>query len=230
MWNLVARLVGVLVTPRSTFVAIVGEPQLFGALLVVCLCSAIGNGVLLSSGVGRELVLTQQVGTMEDLGVAVTEELYAEMEDGLDAVAYISAGVAFVFLPIIIFIVAGSVWIAGHVVLGAQAPFKAIFAVVAHVGAVSIVQLLFTIPLNLARGAMGSATTLAALLPVLEEGSFLQGALGVVELFVLWQLFLVAVGTGVLYKRPTTPIAVTLYGLYAMGAVAGGFVASRLGG
>ena len=77
---------------------------------------------------------------------------------------------------------------------------------------------------------MGSPTTVAALLPMLEEGTFLQRALGIVDLFVVWQLFLLAVGSGVLYKRRTGPIAASLYGLYAVIAVAAGLILSRLGG
>ena len=228
--NLILRLVGVVLSPRSTFAGVVGRPRVGGALLVVCLCSAIGNALLLSTDVGREMVLTEQVRSVEELGMAVTDELYAEMEDGLDAVTYISAGAAFVSLPVIIFVIAGSVWTAGFVVLGAQVPFKATYAVVTHVGAVSIVQLLFTVPLNFARGAMGRPTTVAALLPVLEEGSFLQGAAGIVDLFVVWQLFLLAIGIGVLYKRRTAPIAATLYSVYAMGAGVAGVVMPRLEG
>ena len=104
------------------------------------------------------------------------------------------------------------------------------YAVVTHVGAVTIVQQLFTIPLNYVRGAMSVPTTLAALLPMLEEGTLVQRTLGVVELFVVWQFFLLAVGTGVLFKRRTSPIATTFYSLYAVVALVAGFIMSRLGG
>lgn len=228
--NLAARLVGVLLSPRSTFAAIVDRPRPFGALLVVSLCAAIANGWLSSTELGQQMILEQQIESMQAFGMTVTDEVYDEMARGLENAAYFSAAGTFASLPIITFIIAGLVWTTCYVLLGAQAPFKAMYAVVTHAGAVSIVQQLFTIPLNYARGAMNVPTTLAALLPMLEEGTFVQRTLGLVELFVVWQLFLLAVGTGVLFKRRTGPIATTFYSLYAVVAIAAGFIMSRLGG
>ncbi len=228
--GLVARLFGVLVSPRSTFAAIVDQPRPFGALLVVCLCVAAPGIWLSSTAFGQQLLLDQQIGSMESFGVTVTDEMYTQMERSLDNAAYFAAGGTIVLLPIVTFILAGIVWTACYVILGAHAPFKAMYAVVTHVGVVSIVQQLFTVPLNYARGVMSPPTTLTAMLPMLEEGTFAQRALGIVELFVVWQLFLLAVGAGVLYKRRTGPIAVTFYGLYAVIAVAAGLILSRLGG
>ena len=228
--NLAARLVGVLLSPRSTFAAIVDRPRPFGALLVVGLCAAIANGWLMSTELGQQMALEQQSEAMQAFGVRVTDEVYDEMARGLENAAYFSAASTFVSFPIITFIIAGLVWTTCYVLLGAQAPFKAMYAVVTHVGAVTIVQQVFTIPLNYARGAMNVPTTLAALLPMLEEGSFIHRTLGLVELFVVWQFFLLAVGTGVLFKRRTGPIATTFYSLYAVIAIAAGFIMSRLGG
>jgi len=79
-------------------------------------------------------------------------------------------------------------------------------------------------------GVMSIPTTMAALLPMLEEGGFIHRTLSLVELFVIWQFFLLAVGTGALFKRRTSPIATTFYSLYAVIAIAAGFFLSRLGG
>ena len=228
--NLAARLVGVLLSPRATFAAIVARPRPLGALLVVSLCVAAANGWLVSTDFGRQMILDQNVASMESFGMTVTDETYGEMARGLENAAYFSAAATFVTMPIIMLVIAGIVWTACYVILGAHAPFKAMFAVVTHAGVIGILQILFNMPLNYARGALGSPTTLAALLPMLEEGGFLQRALGIVELFIVWQLFLLAVGTGVLYQRRTRPIATTFYCLYAVIAVAAGFFLSRLGG
>lgn len=228
--NLAARLIGVLLSPRSTFAAIVARPRPFGALLVVCLLAAAPGVWLSSTELGKQLLLEQQVDGMESFGMTVTDEVVAEMERNLENAAYFAALGPLVSLPIITFIIAGLVWTACYVILGAHAPFKAMYAVVAHLGVVGVAQQWFTAPLNYARGVMSVPTTMAALLPILEEGSFLHRTLGLVELFVVWQLFLLAVGTGVLFKRRTGPIATTFYSLYAVIAIAAGFFLSRLGG
>ena len=228
--GLLARLLGVLVSPRATFAAIVDRPRPLAALLVVCLGAGVPGTWLSSTELGQQLLLEQQVAGMESLGVTVTDEMYAEMERGFENAAYFGLVGPFVAFPIIMFVIAGLVWTACYVILGAHAPFKAMYAVVAHVGIVGVLQQFFAVPLNYARGVMSTPTTLAALLPMLEEGSFIHRTLGLVELFTVWQLFLLAVGTGVLFKRRTGPIATTFYSLYAVIAIAAGFIMSRLGG
>ena len=219
-----------LLSPRATFAAIVERPRPFGALLAVCLLSAAPAVWLSNTELGKQLLIEQQVEGMESFGMTVTDEVYAEMERSMENAVYFVGVGTLVSLPIIMFIVAGLVWTACYVILGAHAPFKAMYAVVAHVWVVGIVQQWFTAPLNYARGDMSVPTTLTALLPMLEEGSFVHRTLGLVELFIVWQLFLLAVGTGVLYQRRTRPIATTFYCLYAVIAVAAGFFLSRLGG
>ena len=228
--NLAARLFGVILSPRATFAAIVDRPRPFGALILVALVAAATNYWLLSTEFGQLAILEQQVESMESFGMTVSDERYDEMARGLENVAYISAGGAFLFIPIVTFLIAGIVWTTCYVILGAQAPFKAMYAVVTHIGAVNLLGLLFTLPLMYARGDMARTTTLAALLPMLEEGAFAHRALGLVDLFIVWQFFLLAVGTGVLYKRRTGPIATIFYSLYAVVAIAAGFIMSRLGG
>lgn len=228
--HLAARLLGVLLSPRSTFAAIVDRPRPFGALAATCLCAAVAAGWLSSTELGQQMILEQQIDGMEAFGMTVTDELYAEMERNLEGSWYFSALGPLVSFPIITLIIAGLVWTTCYVILGAHAPFKAMYAVVTHAGAVSIVQQAFTVPLNYMRGAMSVPTTVSALLPMLEEGTFVQRTLGLVELFIVWQFFLLAVGTGVLYKRRTGPIATIFYSLYAVVAIAAGFIMSRLGG
>lgn len=224
------RLCGVLLSPRATFARIAERPRPFGALLVVALCSAVLNGWLLNSEFGQQMLLDQQIASMESVGMTVTDEQAARMARGMRTTPYVAATSAFIVFPIITLVIAGLVWTAFYVILGAHAPFKAMYAVVTHAGAVSMVQALFVTPLNYTRGAMSNPATLAALLPMLEEGGFPHRATAVVDLFIVWQLFLLAVGSGVLYKRRTAPIATTFYTLYAVVAIVAGFIISRLGG
>ena len=77
---------------------------------------------------------------------------------------------------------------------------------------------------------MTSATNLAVLLPMLPEGSFMAKLAGMIDLFVLWWVFVLAIGLGVLYRRRTQPIAVSLFAVYAVIALAVAAVMSRLGG
>ncbi|MEE2637896.1 MAG: YIP1 family protein [Acidobacteriota bacterium] len=228
--GLVQRLTGVLFSPRVTFTAIVHDPRPLGALVVVCLCVAAASGWLVSTPVGQQAVLEQQVDAMESFGVTVSDETYTQLEARLENAAVFTVGGVMVWIPILTGLIAGLVWTVGYVIFGSQTRFKAMYAVVTHAGVVNIVQQMFVVPLNYARGAMGSPATVAAFFPMLEEGSFPQRALSLVDLFIVWQLFLLAVGVGLLFKRRTGPIATTFYALYAVIAVSVGFALSRLGG
>jgi hypothetical protein len=55
---------------------------------------------------------------------------------------------------------------------------------------------------------------------MLDAGSFLAKILGSVELFRVWWVMALAIGLAVVYKRKTRPIAITLFVVYAIIAVA----------
>jgi hypothetical protein len=65
---------------------------------------------------------------------------------------------------------------------------------------------------------------------MLDENSFLSRFLSWMNLFTLWQTFVTAIGLGVLYRRRTMPIAVTLIGIYIVLVVIGVTVFSAVTG
>jgi hypothetical protein len=79
---------------------------------------------------------------------------------------------------------------------------------------ITALQTLFVVPLDYARQTLSSPTTLGAFVPFLDENSFLARLLGTIDLFQVWWLITLSIGLGVLYKRRTTPIAISLYTVY----------------
>lgn len=228
--GLVSRLAGVLLSPRRTFGNVARQPRWLGALLVIALTMAGASGWLVSTEVGKQALLAQQVSTMESFGVTVSDEMYDQLSQALGNAAYLTAGSVLVFIPIVTLVIAGLLWTVCYVLLGAHVPFRGTYAVVAHTGAVNIVQQLFVVPLNYTRGVMSNPATLAAFFPMLETGTFSQRFLGVIDLFVVWQLMVLAIGVAVLYGKRTGPFAIAFYGLYALIALGIAFVTSRIGG
>ena len=108
--GLVSRLVGVLLTPRRTFGDVVRQPKWLGALSVVALTMAGATGWLVSTDVGQQALLEQQVTAMESFGVSVTDELYDRLAGGLENATHLTAGSVVVFIPIVTLIIAGVVW------------------------------------------------------------------------------------------------------------------------
>jgi hypothetical protein len=124
-----------------------------------------------------------------------------------------------VFTPLMWAIMAGILFAVFNAAMGGDSSFKQVFAVVAYSSAITIIQQLFVTPLNYVRETMSSATNLAVFLPMLDEGSFVARLLGMIDLFLIWWVFVLAVGLGVLYRRKTGPIAIGLYAVYGVIAV-----------
>jgi hypothetical protein len=104
--------------------------------------------------------------------------------------------------------------------LGGEASFKQVYAVIVHAGAISALSALFSGIVNYFRGAVGSVANLGAVLPMLPEGSFVANLFGTIDIFLIWWVVVLAIGLGVLYRRRTQPIAVGLFAVYAVIALA----------
>jgi len=65
---------------------------------------------------------------------------------------------------------------------------------------------------------------------MLEMNDFAKRSLALVDLFVVWQLFLLVTGIAVLSKRKTATLAATFLSLDAVTAIMGGLAMSRMGG
>ena len=73
-------------------------------------------------------------------------------------------------------------------------------------------------------------TTVASLLPMIPDQSFLGHFLGAIDVFMIWYIVILAIGLAVLYRRRTQPIAISLFGFYAVIAIVIAVVKSRAGG
>jgi hypothetical protein len=104
--------------------------------------------------------------------------------------------------------------------LGGDASFKQVFSVVTHAGVVMLLQALLVMPLNYVRESTTSAFNLAVFLPMLDESSLAARFLGMIDLFLVWWVIVLAIGLAVLYRRRTGPVVTGL--LIAYVVIAGG--------
>jgi hypothetical protein len=212
--NLVSRLIGVIVSPADTFRSIVAHPKWLGAVLVVALLIGAAQFAFLSTSVGQDATLDQQIRTMENFGMTVTPEIQQGIEAGLGNARYWTLGGVLVMSFVFTAIFAGVGYLVFNALMGGSATFKQVMAVVAHASAISLLGQLFTIPLNYVRETVSSATNLSVFLPFLEEGSVLARFAGMIDIFVIWWLVVLAIGFGVLYHKKTGPIFASFSGVY----------------
>jgi hypothetical protein len=212
--GLFSRIVGVFFAPRATYAEVAARPRWFGALAVSSIVIAGGFYLLLSSDAGQKAALDQQTQIIESFGVKLNDAAYDRMEEGIQRAKYTTPIAQLVAIPFFSAIVAGILLGIFNALLGGDAKFKQVFAIVAHSTLIGALQNTFSRPLDYIRGTLSSPTSLSVLLPFIEENSFLGRLTGMLDLFQVWSILSLAIGLGVLYKRRTTPIATTMFIIY----------------
>lgn len=223
--SLPARVIGIITAPRATYESVVAHPKWLGMLALVAMVMAVVVGGFLLTKVGQEAWLDAALNS--PMSGQVSDQQIQGMEKVAGYVGYITAVFFLVGTPILLAAFSGVLFAVFNAALGGDATFKQVFTVMVHVGPIGLLGQLFTVPLNYARGTMSSATNLGVLTQsVLADGSFAARLLGMIDIFVIWQVIVLSIGLAVLYRRRTQPIAMSLFVLYAVIAVIVAFVRS----
>lgn len=218
--SLFARIPGVIFSPRATYAGVAARPRALGALAFVLFISTAGTFTFLSTEVGEQAMLDQQVRTVESFGMKIDDAAYERMTQSAGRAKYFGAAGQLIALPLTALAVAGIAFAVFSAAMGGDATFKQVFAIVSHSGIVISLSQVFVLPLAYARENMSGGTNLAVFAPFLDENGFPAHVLGSVDLFILWWAVSLAIGLGVLYKKRTGPIATTLIVVYvAIGVI-----------
>jgi len=213
--GLFARLAGVLFSPKATYAAVVARPRALGAMLVTIVVMAAAQGLFFGTPTGQEVLLDQQVRAMEAFGINITDEMYTQLENRVAYAPYTTAGSLLVFFPLAYAVSSAILLGIFGMLMGGTGTFKQVFAIHAHAGVITALQTLFAMPLSYATGRLAGAT-LDVFVPMLEETSFLARFLGGIDLFWMWWSVSIAIGIGVLFKRPSGGIAIAFVSIYVV--------------
>ena|SRR5215471_8931164 len=219
--SLVARIIGIIISPKETFQIVVASPKWFGMLACTTLAAALFTALPLTTEGGQEAAIARNEESVKSLGINVDlDQMHERMEQGKARMPYTTAASIIVISPIMVTIFAGIVFAIFNAALGGEASFKQVFSVLTHAGVISVLGAVFGGVVNYFRQRMDNITNLGSLLPMLPEKSFLANFLGAIDVFLIWWLIVLAMGLAVLYRRRTQPIAVTLLSLYGVIAIA----------
>jgi hypothetical protein len=228
--SLLARMVGVFSAPRETFASVAAAPRWVGVLALTTVIIALFTALPMTTDAGRQAAIDQQVTQMQSFGVTVSDQMYEQLEKRSGSMPYTTGISVLVISPIIAVVIAGILFAIFNAALGGEASFKQVFAVLVHAGVISALSTIFSGTVNYFRGAMGSVANLGALLPMLPENSFTGRLLGMIDVFLIWYIVVLAIGLAVLYRRRTQPIAISLLSVYAVIAIVVALIKSRVGG
>jgi hypothetical protein len=208
------RIVGILFSPRATYGEVAARPRWLAAFLVVYLLITAVATTFMATDVGRSAVVDQQITQSEAYGRQLTQDQIDRLETISKYYVYGTPVLQLVSLTIGALLVAGVAFAVFNALLGGDASFKQVFAVVVHSGVVLAALSLFTTPLAYARQTLSTATNLAVFFPFLDDASFAARLLGSIDLVYIWWMVSLAIGLGVLYRKRTGPVAMTMIAIY----------------
>jgi hypothetical protein len=214
--NVFSRFAGIITAPRATFESVVAHPKWLGMYVLTAAIMAFGAALPMTTEAGKQAAVDQQVTGMESFGMQVSDEVYEQMRQRTAFLPYQTAGSIIIFGIIMSLLMAAILWAVFNAAMGGEATYKKILAIVIHGSVISALGQLFTGPINYFRGAVTSATSLGAVLPMLDDQSFIGRLAGMLDIFIIWWLIVLAIGLAVLYRRKTQPIFITLFGVYAV--------------
>jgi len=217
--SLLWRFVGILVSPRETFEAVAAHPKWLGMLAVTTLTVAILVGGFLMTAVGQQAWLDQTEAQAAAFGNPMNDEQYERMQRMMPFAGYLAVAQFVIMVPLVTVALAGLAFGIFGAILGGDASFRQVYAVVVHAGVIGVVQQVFAVPLNYLRESLSSPTNLSVFVPMLPEGSFVTRLLGTVDLFIVWWTIVLAIGLATLYRRRTQPILgwfLATYGVIAL--------------
>src|SRR3954468_12863280 len=85
------RLIGVVFAPRDAYTAVAANPRWLGAMLVCGLVYIAAQVIFLSTEVGQNASLDQQLSVMKALGLTVTDQMVQQMQSRLPDAPYSAA-------------------------------------------------------------------------------------------------------------------------------------------
>lgn len=227
--NLAARFIGIITSPGETFQSLVAAPTWLGMLVVTTVLIAGFSALPLTTEAGRQASIDMQERQVQSFGVQVNDQMHERLEQAAGRLPYTAGISVLIIAPIAALIVSGILFAIFNAGLGGEASFKQLFTVYVHTGVIGVLSLVFSGTINYLRGTQGGIANLGALLPMISDTSFLGHLLGMIDIFTIWTVIVLAIGLAVLYRRRTTPIAISLLSVYGVIAIAVALIKSRLG-
>ena len=219
--SLVQRFLGMLTSPKSTYENVVSWPRWGGMLVVTTVITVVTVFVFLSTEVGRDIVMKQQI---EAGAPAAQAEMAVKFSRFIAPVAMV------IFIPLFALAVSG-ILLGVFAITGGSASFKQVLSVYVHSGVVGTVAGVVNGVINYFLATDTNVTSLKGIGNAFAEKGFLAGFFGALDLTFFLGLFVLAIGLAVLYRRRTAPIFLSLSAVYLVIAlVIGGVKAAMAGG
>jgi len=219
-----------LYAPRATLVSLLEAPRWADVLILTFVVTTLCSVALLKTDVGQLALLDQWERTAAAFGRNVDDAQYATLEEASrnDATAYgvVTSFAAGPLLSLVLSVVLFGIFRSA----GTTSSFQQVLAVVSHAGVILALRQVVETPLMYLRETLASPITLGLMASPINEASPLARFLGIVDLFVLWWIVVLAIGTATLYRRSARRLALMFVGAYlAVAVILAAFMAATGG-
>jgi len=127
-------------------------------------------------------------------------------------------------------IVAAVLFFVFNVLLGGDSAFRRVFSVYCYSSLIAIPAMIVKFPLIMMKGNLNVQTSLALLLSANAKDTFLYSVLSGFDIFSFWQVILISMGLGVMYKYSTKKAFTAVLILWIIYILAKSALRSVLGG
>ena len=211
------RAYGILRFPRQTLASVIARPTWIPLLVLVFAVTAITRIGLMTTRVGQQALTDQWVQRIEAFGGEVDDGLYRTLQT-VGERGWQMAGATSVLSGILLpfALAAGLHGLFGR---GSGRTYRQALAVAVSAGVVLALRDLIAAPVNYMREALASPLSVGSFFRMLDESSGAARLLSMIDVFVLWWVVVVAIGTALLYRRSIRSTAATFLGIYGGCAV-----------
>jgi Yip1 domain len=220
--SLITRMLGVIHAPRATFESLAAAPRWGDVLVLTFLVTALSSAFLFETETGRLALLDQWERTALAFGQPVGDSEYATLFRASDNGAVYAIASAFASGPMFAIALSGILFTLFRRLPAQQTDsrdgvrFQQVLAVVVHAGVILTLRQVIAAPVVYARETLASPTTLNLFFASLNETSPLARFFGVVDLFVIWWIAVLAIGMSVLCRKPAHRLALSFMGAYVV--------------
>jgi hypothetical protein len=131
---------------------------------------------------------------------------------------------------VVLVVVAAVLFFVFNVLLGGDSTFRRIFSVYCYSSLIAIPAVIVKFPLIMTKRTLDIQTSLAVLLSPDSKGTFVHSVLSSFDIFTIWQVILVSLGLGVMYKYSTQKALTTVVIIWIIWIFAKSGLSSIFGG
>jgi hypothetical protein len=207
------------IRPRTTLAELTARPAWAGPWLLILIIWAVCGAWLLSTEVGQQALVDERVRVIETFGGEVEDEEYEALQLHLPWWTYLTSGGRALLTPPATVLAAVALWLVARAD-GAAPTMRQALSIAIHASIVLLIGQLIATPLHYIRESLTSPLNLAAILPLMQEGTLPTRFFGTLDVFVLWWVWLLALALSAVTRRSVRryawPLAASYIGFAAI--------------